>query len=692
MLLAVVLGGVVSPAASIIIPGIDSVANAATCGYSYDESTKTLTITSGDLPENFRYDFTGAQYAETIVLISDATSAEKVVAPANSSNLFFNLVNLKQIKGSQNLDVSHVTNMTTMFYSCRNLESIDVSNWDMSTVKQMDHTFGYCTSLTTLDVRDWDMRNVENMRGLFAYSENIENLDVSQWETDSVIDTSIMFNRLEKLTNLNVSNFNTSNVTTMRYMFGGTSGLKQLDVSHLNTTNVKNMEGMFYGTGLTTLDLSDFDTRGVTNMNNMLANTSAMWKITLGPKCTLLAENGLPDPVVGTDFHGEKVGSDKWMNKTGGTDYFPTGTEYSAAQIATSHVLGNTDIYVWQGGMLGDSTVEYAVEPSYIVTIPTGITIDPTTKLGSGSVVLGANPKLPYDERIITVRVNSTNSWKLKIPNEQTDVAYNFGTSTTGSELKAGGKITFTADGENNEAISTPVYASLPSGSDFKYAEKYSDTVNYTISTGVPTPVPAPGTQIMLGGEAFNFIKEENGKYLVIQDANVATGPYYGSNANVSYNDSLLKGQVDTWFNNKFTGHTNDGNADTITVDGYKIYKTTLNGATSNAEGTPDNFKDPTFQNGYLSTPNGGTGTNAISAYAFVLSKADLNAQTADMGEETPETLLASNGENTWNRSPAMGPLISLNLVAGLEGYGAVAIYRVTTSQQIRAAFWISVD
>jgi len=66
-------------------------------------------------------------------------------------------------------------------------------------------------------------------------------------------------------------------------------------------------------------------------------------------------------------------------------------------------------------------------------------------------------------------------------------------------------------------------------------------------------------------------------------------------------------------------------------------------------------------------TPNGGAGTSAISTYAFVLSKADLNAQTADVDDETPETLLASNGEDSWNCSLAKGPLLSLNLVAGAD-------------------------
>ena len=111
---------------------------------------------------------------------------------------------------------------------------------------------------------------VTDMVEMFSYCKNLTTLDLSNFNTSNVTNMSSMFNSCFNLTTLDVSNFNTSKVTNMNYMFGYCGNLTTLDLSNFNTSNVTDMNYMFgYCGNLTTLDLSNFNTSKVTDMGNM---------------------------------------------------------------------------------------------------------------------------------------------------------------------------------------------------------------------------------------------------------------------------------------------------------------------------------------------------------------------------------------------------------------------------------------
>ena len=111
---------------------------------------------------------------------------------------------------------------------------------------------------------------VTDMSSMFSSCSNLTTLDVSNFETSNVSDMSFMFSSCNSLKTLDVSSFNTINVTKMSYMFQGCYSLKTLDLSNFNTINVTNMNYMFNGCrNLTTLDVSNFNTINVTNMDSM---------------------------------------------------------------------------------------------------------------------------------------------------------------------------------------------------------------------------------------------------------------------------------------------------------------------------------------------------------------------------------------------------------------------------------------
>ena len=148
-------------------------------------------------------------------------------------------------------NIINATNMRSMFYRCKSLTSLDVSNFNTSNVTDMSWMFHSCNSLTSLDISNFDTLNVTDM--------------------------SVMFYNCYYLTSLDVSNFDTSNVTNMSWMFCGCSSLTSLDVSNFDTSKVTNMSLMFSCCdSLTSLDLSNFDTLNVTNMSEMFDSCSSL--------------------------------------------------------------------------------------------------------------------------------------------------------------------------------------------------------------------------------------------------------------------------------------------------------------------------------------------------------------------------------------------------------------------------------
>ena len=136
-------------------------------------------------------------------------------------------------------------NCASMFSSCRDLTSLDLSNFNTSKVTEMFSMFDGCSALTSLDVSNFDTSNVTNMRGMFAGCSGLTSLDLSNFNTSEVTDMNMMFSGCNGLTSLDLSNFNTSKVRDMSYMFETCMTLTSLDLSNFNTSKVTDMSSMF---------------------------------------------------------------------------------------------------------------------------------------------------------------------------------------------------------------------------------------------------------------------------------------------------------------------------------------------------------------------------------------------------------------------------------------------------------------
>ena len=122
------------------------------------------------------------------------------------------------------------TTTAAWFYHCKALTKIEGLEYlNTAEVKDMSSMFWGCSALTSLDLKNFNTQNVTDMREMFMWCSGLSSLDLSH--------------------------FNTQNVTSMFGMFSGCSGLPSLDLSHFNTQNVTDMIEMFKGcSALTTIN------------------------------------------------------------------------------------------------------------------------------------------------------------------------------------------------------------------------------------------------------------------------------------------------------------------------------------------------------------------------------------------------------------------------------------------------------
>ena len=103
----------------------------------------------------------------------------------------FDYMNFKHIDIS-NWDVSNVTNMSYMFYMCKELKSVgNISGWDVSNVTDMSSMFYGCTYFNQ-DISGWDVSNVTDMAQMFRECRSF-NQDISNWDVSEVRQHVYMF-------------------------------------------------------------------------------------------------------------------------------------------------------------------------------------------------------------------------------------------------------------------------------------------------------------------------------------------------------------------------------------------------------------------------------------------------------------------------------------------------------------------
>ena len=258
----------------------------------YDATNKRLTFKKNDadvsdISSNIVFVGNYNNVAEIRKALGNVTIKEIVFdksfntyAPTSLNSFFKNLSSLETITDLEYLNTANVTDMSSMFHSCRKLTDLDISNLNTENVTDMSSMFHSCRNLTELNLSNFNTANVKNMRSMFDGCGNLTGLNLSNFNTTNVTNMSHMFSKCTVLASLDLSKFNTTNVTNMSHMFSECTVLASLDFSKFNTENVTEMISMFYSCGnLTSLDLSNFNTAKVMNMSYMFNKCSDLQTI-----------------------------------------------------------------------------------------------------------------------------------------------------------------------------------------------------------------------------------------------------------------------------------------------------------------------------------------------------------------------------------------------------------------------------
>ncbi|MBQ8770741.1 MAG: BspA family leucine-rich repeat surface protein [Bacteroides sp.] len=180
------------------------------------------------------------------------------------------LASIVSIDFNNCVNTSNVQSMEKMFYNCKALTSLNLSNFDTSNVTTMKNMFQFCGELETLDLSNFVTSKLTNMNQMFSGCSSLTSLNLSSFDTSKVTDMMSMFNSCSSLASLDLSNFDTSSVTRMNNMFSSCSSLASLNLSNFNTSNVTTMSSMFLNCKmLASLDLSSFTLGGTSNTSDM---------------------------------------------------------------------------------------------------------------------------------------------------------------------------------------------------------------------------------------------------------------------------------------------------------------------------------------------------------------------------------------------------------------------------------------
>lgn len=88
------------------------------------------------------------------------------------------------------IDTSNVTDMSKMFYNCRELRQLDVSKWDASSATDADLMFAGCGQLQTLDISKWNVSNVTKVTSMFSNCNSLQSI-IGNRTIDDVLENNI---------------------------------------------------------------------------------------------------------------------------------------------------------------------------------------------------------------------------------------------------------------------------------------------------------------------------------------------------------------------------------------------------------------------------------------------------------------------------------------------------------------------
>lgn len=214
----------------------------------------------------------------------------------NMANAFQGCNNLT-ITATDAPNVSSVTSFFFAFHTCSSLSgSFDCASWDLSSVTDIGYMFFSCTQLTDINLSSLNPALSIYSDGVVASAVNLTNItfpiafkptsvryffqntpnlltatNIEAWNTSAMTLCTFMFERSSF--NQNISSWDTSNVTDTQWMFASASSFNQ-PIGSWDVSSVTNMSQMFRDADSFNQDISSWDVSSVTNMIQMFYGSS----------------------------------------------------------------------------------------------------------------------------------------------------------------------------------------------------------------------------------------------------------------------------------------------------------------------------------------------------------------------------------------------------------------------------------
>ena len=185
-------------------------ADETTLTFYYDALRATRTGTTWGIEETKKEgDDTFPAWAGTQD-VGDSTTARVVFdasfrdfRPTTTAAWFYHCKALTKIEGLEYLNTAEVKDMSSMFWGCSALTSLDLKNFNTQNVTDMGYMFSGCSGLPSLDLSHFNTQNVTDMREMFMWCSSLTSLDLSHFNTQNVTDMIEMFKGCSALTTIN---------------------------------------------------------------------------------------------------------------------------------------------------------------------------------------------------------------------------------------------------------------------------------------------------------------------------------------------------------------------------------------------------------------------------------------------------------------------------------------------------------
>lgn len=221
----------------------------------YDSATKKYTFKEVSVEEvsqneNAHLIYDGMKISD----LPNYASLEKVVfeesfkkfEPTTLSSFFEELKSLTSISGLENLNTTHVTDMSKMFYNCYKLNSLNLSQFNTGNVEKMNEMFYNCHELNSLDLSAFNTTKVNNMYRMFYYCF-VRTIDLSSFNTANVENMDEMFAGASLVVNIYASDlFKTDKLTSSKDMFKLCTKLPNFNKDEVDATHANYGAGGYF--------------------------------------------------------------------------------------------------------------------------------------------------------------------------------------------------------------------------------------------------------------------------------------------------------------------------------------------------------------------------------------------------------------------------------------------------------------